>query len=92
MGVEELGLRLATIAALAIPPTTAVTVEIGAVGSGDSDVGSGDGDKGSAPFLVTKRGFAFEDDLSTLIVRIARRGTVTYVSPIIQIGQIQSGT
>lgn len=42
MGVEELGLRLAAIAALAIPPTTAVTVEIGAVGPGDGDVSSGD--------------------------------------------------
>ena len=42
MGVEELGLRLAAVAALAIPPTTAVTVEIGAVGPGDGDVSSGD--------------------------------------------------
>ena len=66
MGIEELGLRLAAIAALVVPPATAVAVEIGAIRSRDGDVSPGDGDERSIPFLVAKGGFAFEDDLSMM--------------------------
>ena len=66
VGVEELGLRLAAIAALVVPPATAVAVEIGAIRSRDGDVSPGDGDERSIPFLVAKGGFAFEDDLSMM--------------------------
>lgn len=67
VSVKELGLGLATIGTLTIPPALTTTVD-GVVGrSGDEDVGSGDADKGAFPFFVAKGGFAAEDDLSRLV-------------------------
>lgn len=64
VGVEELGLGLASVGALAVPPLGAVAIDDVARGAGDSDVGSGDGDQGSLPLLVSERGGTLEDDLA----------------------------
>lgn len=63
MSVKELGLGLSAVAALAVPPASAVTVQNGAGGSFDGDVGARDGDEGARPFFVTEGGGAFKDDL-----------------------------
>lgn len=63
MGIEELGLGLATVSSLAIPPAGSVAVEDGTRGSLHSDIGSGDGDQGARPFLVAEGGGSLEDDL-----------------------------
>jgi hypothetical protein len=63
VGIEELGLGLATIGALSVPPTGTVGVDESAIGSLDGDVGSRDFDERAAPLFVTERSGAFEDDL-----------------------------
>jgi hypothetical protein len=45
--LEELGLRLAPIGTVPIPPLCTVAVEIRAAGLGDGDIGSGNGEKRS---------------------------------------------
>lgn len=62
MSIEELGLGLAAVAALAVPPAGTATVQNSAR-SIDGDVGAGDGDEGTGPFFVAEGGGAFEDDL-----------------------------
>jgi hypothetical protein len=63
VGIEELGLGLATIGAFSIPPPRAVSVDYSAIGSLDGDIGSRDLDERTAPLFVTERSGAFEDDL-----------------------------
>ena len=64
VGVEELGLGLATVGTLAIPPLGAVAIDDVARGAGDSNVGSGDRDEWALPFLVSEGSGALEDDLA----------------------------
>ena len=52
MSVEELGLGLAAVSSLAIPPAASIAVENGARSTLDGDGGSADGDKRTVPLLV----------------------------------------
>lgn len=63
VGVEELGLGLATVRALAIPPLGAIAIDNVARGAGDGDVSSRDRDQGAFPLLVAEGSGALEDDL-----------------------------
>ena len=60
VGVEELGLGLATISTLAVPPSAALTVEDGTRSTDDGDLVARDGDKRSTPLLVAKSGSTLE--------------------------------
>lgn len=63
MGVEELGLSHATVAAFAVPPTSTVGVEIGTTGTFDGDTSTGDLEEWAIPFLVSPSGLTLEDHL-----------------------------
>jgi hypothetical protein len=63
VGIEELGLGLAAVGTLSIPPTRAVGVDDGTRGSLDGDIRSGDLDKRAAPLFVTESSGSLEDDL-----------------------------
>lgn len=63
VGVEELGLGLATVRALAVPPLGAVAIDNVARGAGDGDVSAGDRDQGAFPLLVAEGSGTLEDDL-----------------------------
>ena len=56
VGVEELGLGLATIGALSIPSLGTIAIDHGARRTSDGDRGSTERDKGSRPLLVTEGG------------------------------------
>lgn len=62
---EELGLRLAAIAALAVPPARTVRVEQGSTSSRDGDVVSLDLEQRARPFLVAPGCGPLKDDLWT---------------------------
>lgn len=63
MGVEELGLGLATVGTFAVPPSLPTTVD-GMVGrSRNGNVGSRDTNKRAIPLLVTEGRLAAEDKL-----------------------------
>jgi hypothetical protein len=62
VGVEELGLGLATVSTLAIPPSAALAIKDGARGTDDGDLVTRDRDKRTAPLLVSKGGGALESD------------------------------
>jgi hypothetical protein len=68
--VEELGLGLAAVATLGVPPAGAVAVDLGAGLLLDGDGGSGDRDQGALPLFVAEGGFSLEDDLSRGLVGI----------------------
>jgi hypothetical protein len=65
VGVEELGLFLAAVGALSVPPAGSVTIESG-TSAVDGDGIAGDGDEGTSPLLVTEGGGTLEDDVGTL--------------------------
>jgi hypothetical protein len=67
VGVEELGLLLAAVASLAVPPAGTISVELRACGSLDGDGCSGNRDQGTFPFLVVEGGGSFEDDLCGVV-------------------------
>jgi hypothetical protein len=71
-----LRLRLATVAALAIPPLLTGSVDNVAAGTGDLEVGSGDRDERTLPLLVTKGGSTLEGNGGTSL----------------QLGQVQCST
>jgi hypothetical protein len=54
VGVEELGLGLATVGTLAIPPSATLTVNDRARSTDDGDMVARDWDKRTAPLLVSK--------------------------------------
>ena len=62
VGVEELGFRLAAVAALTVPVIRAIAVQSRA-GALDGNVCARDGDERTGPFFVAEGGGAFEDDL-----------------------------
>jgi hypothetical protein len=66
VGVEELGLVLATVRALGVPPAASITIESG-TSAVDGDVVAGDGDEGTLPLLVTESGSTLEDNVGTLL-------------------------
>lgn len=63
---EELGFRLAAVAALRVPPAGSVGVQLCAGGSLDGDAVALDLEQRAFPFLVAPGGGALEDDLSGL--------------------------
>ena len=63
VGVEELGLLLAAVTSLAVPPAGAISIKLGPRGSFDGDGCSGNRDQRSFPFLVAESGGSFEDNL-----------------------------
>jgi len=64
VGVEELWLGLAAVAAFAVPPAGTTAIQFVAAGTSDGDVGPGNGDERAVPLLVAESGCALEDDLS----------------------------
>lgn len=66
VSVEELGLGLAAVRALGVPPAGTVTVE-GGTSTIDSERVTRDGDKRASPLLVSKGGSALEDDMGSLL-------------------------
>lgn len=67
VGVEELGLGLAAVCSLAVPPAGTISVQLRACRTLDGDGGSGNGDQRSFPFLVAEGGGSFEDDLCGVV-------------------------
>lgn len=66
MGVEELGLGLAAVRALGVPPAATIAIESG-TSAVDGNVVAGDGDERALPLLVTEGGGALEDDVGSLL-------------------------
>ena len=63
VGAEELGLGLATVAALGIPPTLTFTVNGVARGTLDEKIVSGESNQGTFPQSITESSLSLEDDL-----------------------------
>jgi hypothetical protein len=68
VSVEELGLGLAAVRALGVPPASTVAVE-SSTSTIDSERVTRDGDKRASPLLVSKGGSTLEDDMGTLSKR-----------------------
>ena len=66
VGVEHLGLGLATVRALGVPPTGSISVKSG-TSAVDGDVVTRDRDKRTLPLLVAEGGGALEDDVGALL-------------------------
>jgi len=66
MGVEELGLVLATVGALCVPPAATIAVESG-TSAIDGNVIATEADEGTFPLFVAEGGGALEDDLGALL-------------------------
>jgi hypothetical protein len=62
VGVEELGLGLATVGTLTIPPSAALAVNDGARSTNNGDVVSRDRNERTTPLLVTKGGGTLESN------------------------------
>ena len=65
VSVEELGLGLAAVRALGVPPASTITVE-GSTSAIDGERVTRDGNKRALPLLVSKGGSALEDDMGSL--------------------------
>jgi hypothetical protein len=65
VSVEELGLGLAAVRALGVPPASTITIE-SSTGAIDSERVTRDGNKRALPLLVSKGGSALEDDMGSL--------------------------
>jgi hypothetical protein len=63
MSIEKLGLSLAAIAALTIPPTGTIGVQRGTRCALDVDPSAFNLEQWAGPFLVAPGGLAFEDNL-----------------------------
>lgn len=63
MGVEELGLSLAAVSSLGVPPAGAAAVDDMAFFAGNFDVRTGEADQGTLPLLVSEGSLTLEDDL-----------------------------
>jgi len=64
VGIEELGLGLAAVRALPVPPTTSVAIEDRARRTSDRDVSAADGDQWASPLFVAESRSAFEDAIA----------------------------
>jgi hypothetical protein len=65
VGVEELGLRHATVASLSVPPAGSVGVQLSATGTLDVDSSALDLEERTIPFLVSPSCLALKDNLSS---------------------------
>jgi hypothetical protein len=72
VGVEELGLGLAAVGSLAVPPAGTATVDDMARGTGDLEVLTGEADEGAFPLLVSEGGLALEGNLNNTVNDIVR--------------------
>lgn len=90
MGTEELGLGLATVAALAIPPALTLTVNGVAIGTFDEKVVSSEGDQGTFPGIIAKGSLSLEDDLYCVRKSPYLENRITYMSAILELGKIKS--
>jgi hypothetical protein len=66
VSVEHLGLGLATVSALGVPPTGSISVESG-TSAVDGDVVTRDRDERTLPLLVAEGGGTLEDDVGALL-------------------------
>ena len=66
VSVEHIGLGLATVGALGVPPTGSISVKSG-TSAVAGDVVTRDGDKRTLPLLVAEGGGALEDDVGALL-------------------------
>lgn len=66
LDLEELGLLLAAVSALAVPPALTLAGDETARGAGDGDLLAADGDEGALPLLVAEGGGALESDLGAV--------------------------
>lgn len=72
VGVEELGLGLAAVGALSVPPSGTVGVEVGAGRAFNGDLVALDLQKRAIPLLVAPSGLALEDDLCSVLATFHR--------------------
>lgn len=90
VGIEELGLGLTPVGTLAIPPARTAAVD-GVVGcSADDNVRSSDTDKRAFPLLVSKGGFAVEDDLLPKLDSVpGYNGLESHLGPVLEVRKVQ---
>ena len=67
VSIEELGLGLAAIAALAVPPASTVAIQNTASSTGNGDGSTGNADEGSFPLLVAEGSGALENDVGSAL-------------------------
>ena len=74
-----LGLGLATIGALPIPPFGAITIDNVTRSTLHGDLGTRDRDQRTCPLLVTESGFAREDDSGATVQlgKFRKMGTIS---------------
>lgn len=94
MGSEELGLGLATVTSLPIPPAGTVGVELRTAGTGDSDILALDLQHRTCPLLVAPSGGTLEDNLnesskSLFEQRDFRSTRRSYMGSIVHVAQVQ---
>jgi hypothetical protein len=92
VGIEELGLRFATVGAFAVPPVGAFAIKHGSAGTLDGNIGTGNRDERAVPFLVAESGGTFEDDLymqSVWRLRQSKRADVMYRGAAREAGQVE---
>jgi hypothetical protein len=68
VGAEELGLLLAAVAALGIPPALALAVDDVAGSAVDGELVASEGDEGTLPLLVAEGGLALEGNLQVCLL------------------------
>jgi hypothetical protein len=88
--VEELGLGLATVGSLSVPPACSTAVDFVPRCSGHCDGGAGNGDQRTTPLFVTKCSGAFEDNLG-MLRSVCAEVCMAYVSAGLESSQIESG-
>ena len=74
MGAEELGFCLATVAALAIPPSLSLAVDRMARSALNQKVGTGEGNERAFPLFVTEGSLSLKDDLRRVNESQAKKG------------------
>jgi hypothetical protein len=94
VGVEELGLGLATVGSLSVPPAGTIAIEDGSGSSLDGNVGSGNRDEGTRPLLVAESGLTFKDDLFSWSVGSSNQAAdwASHGSSLFQTSQIKGST
>lgn len=64
--IHELGLGLAAVRALAVPPARALAINHGILGSGDGEAGTTEADERALPLLVAEGGGTLEGNLGVV--------------------------
>lgn len=94
VGREELGLLLAAVASLAVPPTSTITLNLTTSVLLDGNAGSGRRDQRALPFLIAEGGGTVEDNLWHNISRWhpTDQSCKTYSGTGLQASQVQGLT